>query len=64
MENLSMGGDVAKELGLCFSSFAQEHENSLISTIAESEKPYSSGLHKTFCASLAGRCGPQKNNEL
>lgn len=63
LENLSMGGDVSKELHACMSHLAKEHENTIITAIAESEKPYSSGLHKKFCKEV-GCCGAKKATEL
>jgi hypothetical protein len=49
IDNMSMGGDVAEDLKKCFEHIGAEHESLLINTVAESSKPYSSGLHKTFC---------------
>jgi hypothetical protein len=59
IENISMGGDVGTELKGCFAHLSKEHENTIITAIAESEKPYSSGLHKSFCRDV-GHCGAKK----
>jgi hypothetical protein len=67
MENMSMGGDVGTRLGACAAHLAEEHDGELATAVAHSEKPFSSGLHKTFCK-VHGHCGKpaakKADNEL
>lgn len=59
MENLSMGGKVGEDLEGCFSYLASEHAAVIADAVSASAKPFSSGLHKTFCPG-AGMCPPKK----
>ena len=63
MENLSMGGNVADDLAGCFEQLAASHGDELGQVVEDSDKPFSSGLHKTFCKAK-NRCGRKKNEDL
>ena len=62
MENLSMGGHVSEQLSKCFDHLTQAHSEELGNVIANSDKPYSSGLHKKFCKKQ-GHCGRKKKKK-
>lgn len=66
MENLSMGGHVSDNLSGCINYLADTFKDDLGNVIFNSQKPFSSGLHKKFCKQH-GHCkkkGRKQRGEL
>lgn len=56
MDNLSMGGDVAKQLEECFKGLISIYADPLAGALANSERLYDSGIDKTFCFETTNIC--------
>ena len=62
MENLSMGGHVSDNLSGCINYLADTYKDDLGNVIFNSQKPFSSGLHKKFCKQH-GHCKKKKRKQ-
>eukprot|EP00944_MAST-04C_sp_MAST-4C-sp1_P015431 g15431.t1 len=64
MNNLSMGGHVADDLSGCVNHLADNFAEELSTVVFDSQKPFSSGLHKKFCKKhgYCGNKGKRKND--